>query len=386
MQQSKNLYDVLGVKKNASIDDIKKAYKLLAMKYYPDKNKNDPEAENKFKELTTAKDVLLDPNKKYVYDTQGENGLNRINQMQHQNEMMDRMNEMRMAEKHTLIINLSLPLNEFYKGIKLNKDIKRKTLCSMCSGVGFNNAKIVKCTKCNGNGKVITLAMIGPGIATQQQINCDLCIGRGHKIESGVIGEMTKCNNCSDGVIMEDYKLEVDVPAGIRGNAKVSEDQGNEYEIGKRSGIVINFEVEKNDYFEWDNNDLVLGVTINIADALCGFKKQYLHPNGKMITVCSEEGKVTKSDLQKTISSMGMPIFNPYVAERTQLFGDLVISINVVFPDVIALDKIPSLKKLLDYRENNVMLKENIIYDIHNILDKKNDNTIHQSEQTCKVQ
>jgi len=228
-------YQILGVERNSSQDEIKKAYRKLAMKYHPDKNKGNKEAEEKFKSISSAYSVLSDEKQKNIYDQFGEEGLNGAG--------FDPMGGMdptdffsqvfrdfggggmgdpfggfgfggRQQPTHTQDMShtIRVKLEDVYKGVTKQLEFNKKIICSTCKGIGSpNKSAVKKCATCKGSGVETIVRQVGPGMIQQQNITCRSCKGAGESIPKDQI-----CGTCSGKkTIKSPKKLDIEINTGI---------------------------------------------------------------------------------------------------------------------------------------------------------------------------
>jgi molecular chaperone DnaJ len=189
----KDYYEVLGVDRNASDDDIKKAYRKLAKEYHPDKNPDNKEAEEKFKEISEAYEHLSDSDKKAKYDRFGHGG-NNSNGNPFADFFRRRQKVDRVGQNMTL--NVKLTLEEIHTGVKKTYKYKRHVHCNTCDGHGGTNVKT--CTTCDGTG-IQVIVMSTPVGYIHQQTTCETCNGNGETYED-------ICVSCSgSGVLLKGW-------------------------------------------------------------------------------------------------------------------------------------------------------------------------------------
>jgi DnaJ-class molecular chaperone len=301
-------YKVLNLQKNATDADVKKNYKTLAMKWHPDKNKdNTIEAEEKFKEITEAKELLLDKDKRNAYD---QGGYEKVEMYTNMNASREQAKEQMKLKKCALTVPFNFSIEEYYNGLVFDRIIIRTDLCSAC-GTMTND-----CKTCNGIGVVESMRMVGPGMFAQQRGACDVCEGSGTKYTI----DCKICNN--ERNIKTEYKLKIDnvfkgVPIGSM--VLASENEGNEYELGKRGQIILNFILNEGNY-SVEQFNLIYNLEINLLDVLLGSKKYIKHPNGSTIIVDTSDIKL----IDKVIPNMGLI--------KGEMKGDFIIKPTLTYP------------------------------------------------------
>ena len=286
----RDYYEVLGVQKGASADEIKKAYRKSAMKYHPDRNPGDKEAEEKFKELGEAYEVLSNDDKRARYDQFGFAGVD-PNYSAGQGgygggfggfgdfgDLGDifgsffggggsrRANANAPRRGENVGVRLDLTFEEAAFGCKKEIKYARVEKCDTCKGVGAKNASDVKtCDKCGGTGqiKVTQRTMLGMMQTTQQ---CDKCRGKGKTVTN-------PCSDCKGtGYVRINKKIEVNIPAGIDNGQRLSvRGQGDESTSGMSAGdLVIEISVRNHSVFERDGSDIYCEVPVTFAEATLG--------------------------------------------------------------------------------------------------------------------
>lgn len=211
----KNYYEILGVKENATDDEIKKTFRQLAMKYHPDRNPGDSNAETKFKEINEAYEVLSDKNKKNQYDN-SRNGFGfghaNVNDFfrdifnSHFNRDFNRQTH--DVSGQDVNISVKCTLAESIYGANKVITLKTSEVCNHCSGTGCKKNKTkTTCRRCNGSGKNVVVQTIGPNQTMQTVTVCSECRGAGK-----FIAREDKCSNCTDGLIYGNSSFTFDIP------------------------------------------------------------------------------------------------------------------------------------------------------------------------------
>lgn len=313
-----DLYKILGVSKDASQNDIKKAYKKLAMKYHPDRNKGDKDAEEKFKSISTAYDTLSDPNKRSNYDNRGQ-GFGHSTYSGHRGgfDFSDMFGDMfrRSAPEFQidLTYQLTITLEEAFNGlqrtIKYNKYVK----CDTCKGKGSNDASsLVKCSLCHGSG--VLVHHNGPFV-TQQ--TCYACHGKGKQ-------HTNPCTDCGgDGQVQERVTLDINIPRGVSTGNRLQLNHNGHYHNGKLGHLYIIIQVSEHDIFDRHGYDLIRKLSIPFT-TLCLGGKVNIDTLGGEISMTIAEGTDIGSVLR--IKGKGMPHMN------SNLVGDLKCIIDCEIP------------------------------------------------------
>ena len=351
----RDFYDVLGVNKNASPEELKSAYRKLAVKYHPDKNPNDKAAEDKFKEASEAYGILSDQEKKQNYDNFGhaafENGGGRqgggfgggfggtdfsdifedfFGDFGGGGRGRSRRNSSNRGSD--LRYDLSITLEEAYEGKK--QDIKFSTTerCNTCKGNGSKpGSSPDRCTTCGGNGKVRS----NQGFFTVQQ-TCPQCAGSGEEITD-------PCNDCNgQGSKQISKKISVTIPKGVDDGTRIR--LAGKGEAGTKGGasgdLYLFINVHSHDLFKRSDENLFFEFPISIADAALGTTIEIPTIDGGKAKIKIPDG--TQNGKQFRLKGKGMPYM------RGSGNGDLYVQVNTEVP--ISLNK--AQKELLEkFRE-----------------------------------
>ncbi|EFJ11191.1 hypothetical protein SELMODRAFT_118063 [Selaginella moellendorffii] len=329
-------YDILGVSKSASADELKKAYRKAAIKNHPDKG-GDPE---KFKEISQAYEVLSDPEKKEIYDQYGEDALKEGMGGGGGHNPFDIFDSFfggkpfgggssrggrRQRRGEDVVHPLKVSLEDLYNGSVKKLSLSRNAICSKCKGKGSKSGATSRCAACQGSGMKISIRHLGPSMIQQMQHVCGDCKGTGE-----TISEKDKCNQCKGNKVVHDKKvLEVHVEKGMMHNQKITfQGEADEAPDTITGDIVFVIQVKDHPKFKRRGDDLFYEHTLTLTEALCGFQFILTHLDGRSLLVKSTPGEIIKPDQFKGIDDEGMPHY-----QRPFMKGRLFIQFHVDFPD-----------------------------------------------------
>ena len=272
----RDCYEVLGVSRDATEKEVKKAYKRLAMKYHPDRTKGDEALEEKFKEVKEAYEILNDPNKKAAFDQYGHDGVNQQGQGGHGGFGGGGFDDIfgdifgggrrgggqRAQQGSDLRYNMELTLEEAVKGISKEIEIPTLVHCEQCNGSGAKKGSDSKtCGTCHGQGQV----QMRQGFFAVNQ-TCPTCRGKGKIITD-------PCNKChGEGRYERSKTLSVKIPAGVDTGDRIRlNGEGEAGEHGAPAGdLYVEMHVRQHEVFERDGNDLYCEVPISFTEAALG--------------------------------------------------------------------------------------------------------------------
>jgi len=323
------LYETLGVDKTASSKDIKKAYRALSRQHHPDKGGD----EHKFKEINAAYEVLSDPETREKYDQYGLEGVDRGAGGDGHGDLFSMFfgggrSSQRSGPRKGPSVNhpLKVSLEDLYLGKTVKLAVNRKVI------VG----DVATCNTCRGQGAVMQIRQIGPGMIQQVQRTCDKCSGQGYEAK-------TKS---------ERKILEVLVQKGMTNNHKISfANMGDE--IPKMEPGDINFIVQEkpHELFKRKHADLLVTKELSLNQALCGFTWHITHLDGRQLCIKTHPGEIIHAEVRrdgkllpfiKKVKDEGMPsLGNPFVR------GDLYIAFEIAFPDKLSPEDIATLQRVL---------------------------------------
>ncbi|PHT34937.1 Chaperone protein dnaJ 3 [Capsicum baccatum] len=347
-------YEILGVSKNATEDEIKKAYRKAAMKNHPDKG-GDPE---KFKELAQAYEVLSDSQKREIYDQYGEDALKEgMGGGGGRHDPFDIFESFfggnpfggggsgrgrRQRRGEDVVHPLKVSLEDLYSGITKKLSLSRNVICSKCSGKGSKSGASTKCSGCKGTGMKVSIRQLGPGMIQQMQHPCNECKGTGETID-----DKDRCPQCKgEKVVPEKKVLEVHVEKGMQNGQKITfPGEADEAPDTVTGDIVFVLQQKEHPRFKRKGEDLFVDHTLSLTEALCGFHFILTHLDGRQLLIKSNPGEVVKPDQFKAINDEGMPVY-----QRPFMKGKLYIHFIVEFPDSLSPEQVQALEAILPAR------------------------------------
>lgn len=309
---SKNYYDILGVDKNANIDDIKKSYKRLAKRYHPDKNPGNKEAEDKFKDIAEAYEILSDEEKRKKYDWEQDMKVNGFGPFgawggNGFSDFFHGFGRQSPPIEHgsDVYVNVNVTLQDIYNQKKGNIKYNKKVPCHFCNGTGAENGKIKHCTTCNGSGMISQTKVQGNSIFTTQS-PCPTCHGKGKMPE-------TPCKHCNgSGFETTKSSVEFSIPFNaFDGATMLMEGHGDlpKSSNGVPGNLIVIFHVAPDEYFRVSNNNLVHNEKVSIIDCLLGCTRTIKTIDGGERTI--EIPELTEQGKRFVFNDVGM-WGNPY--------------------------------------------------------------------------
>ena len=328
-------YSILGIDRSYPFtdpSDLKKKYLKLSVKLHPDKNPNNPKANENFQKLTEAYNVLNDPKKRMAYNIGGSEKLREMNNMD------DR------EQDEPKVVYCNITLSECYTGIKKNIDVVTKVLCNKCYGVGGKKETSIACKKCNASGivneeKEIIHPLFGKVMMKTRQ-ECKSCLGKG-------ITFTEKCD-CNNGFNEKTEKIKFTVKKGALKFVKEYPEKGDENKSGQRGMLVIVQKLDDNTEFKihGEYKHLILEKKINLIESLTGVNFSVNLPSGKTVNII-ECDNVISPDSCHIVENAGMPI------DDTNMFGDLIITYSIKYPKKLTDDDKQKLASLVLSKNKN---------------------------------
>jgi molecular chaperone DnaJ len=363
----RDYYEVLGVQKNATEQELKKAYRQMALKYHPDKNPGNKEAEEKFKEAAEAYEVLSDPQKKQKYDQFGHQGvgaggfggqgggMNMEDIFSHFGDIFGENSPFesffggggqrggrRVHRGSNLRVKVKLTLEEVLHGVEKKIKVHKAVACNTCKGTGAaDGGSFHKCNTCNGSGQVhrVSNTFIGQMRTTT---TCPTCHGEGQVIAN-------KCKSCQgSGIQRGEEVISINIPAGVAEGMQLNvSGKGNAAERGGIPGdLLVVIEEEEHAHFVREGNNILYDLYINFTDAALGTSLEVPTLDGKAkikIEPGTQAGKVLR------LRGKGLPSVQGHGK------GDLLISVNVWTPQNLSTEE----KRMLEQLKNSPNFKPN---------------------------
>jgi molecular chaperone DnaJ len=353
----RDYYEILGVDRSTPVEEIKKAYRKLAIKYHPDKNPDDPSSEDKFKEAAEAYEVLSNPEKRRRYDQFGHQGVNGGGHSGGGMNMDDIFSQFgdifgggspfegffgggggrgrTVRRGSNLRIKLKLTLEEIAHGAEKKIKVKRHVACNDCNGNGSKNGNSLQtCSGCNGTGQVrkVVNTMLGQMVSAS---TCHICNGEGTSIKE-------RCPTCAgEGRVSEEEVINIKVPAGVVDGMQLSmTGKGNVPQRGGVAGdLLILIEEVEDELLKRDGQNIIYDLYINFADAALGASLEVPTIEGKVkikIEPGTHSGKILR------LKGKGIKDINGYGK------GDQLIHINVWTPQQLSKEEKDLLNRIKD--------------------------------------
>lgn len=392
--EKRDYYEVLGVAKTASADEIKKAYRKKAIQYHPDKNPGDKEAEEKFKEAAEAYDVLSNPDKRARYDQFGHAGMSGaaggggfegFGQGMSMDDIFSMFGDIfggrgggfsggfgfgggggrtsqRKFRGADLRVKVKLSLKDVATGVEKKFKLKKYVTCTHCHGTGAEgDGGTETCPTCHGTGSVTRTQQSIFGMVQSQSV-CPQCNGEGKIIKN-------KCKHCSgEGIVYGEEVVEVKIPAGVAEGMQISVNgKGN---AGKHNGVpgdlLVVVEEESHPDLIRDESDLIYNLLLSVPTAALGGTVEIPTIDGKVkvkIDPGTQPGKVLR------LRGKGLPSVNSYGYNTGT--GDLLVNVSVYIPETLSKDEKQALEKMQrsDNFTPNVSIKEKIFKKFRNFFD-----------------
>ncbi len=363
----RDFYEILGVSKTATADEIKKAYRKKAIEFHPDKNPGNKEAEEMFKEAAEAYEVLSDAQKRQRYDQFGHAGVGSAASGggyggggMTMDDIFSHFGDIfgghfggfgggfggssrggggqRVRRGSDLRVKVKLTLAEIATGVEKKIKVKKYVMCSYCNGTGAEHgSQPVTCTTCHGTGRVTRVQQTILG-QMQTSSDCPTCGGDGKIVKD-------KCTHCSgEGIVREDEIISINIPAGVMEGMQLS--VGGKGNAARRGGVngdlLVLIEEEAHPELIRDENDLIYNLLLTVPTAILGGSVEVPTVDGKVkvtINPGTQPGKVLR------LRGKGLPSVNRYGT------GDLLVNVGVYIPENLSKEEKTMIEKL-DKSEN----------------------------------
>jgi molecular chaperone DnaJ len=356
----RDYYEVLGVAKNATPEELKKAYRKKAIQYHPDKNPGDKQAEENFKEAAEAYEILSNPEKRQRYDQFGHAGMGNAGGYSGGNMSMDDIFSMfgdvfgdafgfgsfggfggsrsrgrRVNRGSDLRVKVTLNLQEISSGAEKKLKVNKYVQCSQCNGTGAENGTAyTSCSTCHGSGHVTRVqhTLLGQ---MQTTAACPTCNGEGQIITK-------KCNHCAgEGVLRDEEVIKINIPAGVGEGMQLNvSGKGNAARRGGVNGdLLVVIQEEEHPELIRDNINLIYNLFLSFPEITLGTTKEIPTVDGK-VKVKIDAGTQPEKILR--LRGKGLPDVNGYGR------GDLLVRIHVWIPKKLTSEEKRMLEKLLE--------------------------------------
>lgn len=366
--EKRDYYEVLGVAKTASADEIKKAYRKKAMEYHPDRNPGNKEAEEKFKEAAEAYDVLSNPDKKSRYDQFGHAGMSGAAGGGYGvdfdlNTIFERFGDLfgggfsgggfsgfggfggggfgggraqrRVRQGSNIRVKVKMTLEDINSGVEKKLKIQKHVPCTHCGGSGAKDAHSkTTCPTCKGSGQVVNQQRTMFGVMQQVSV-CGTCGGTGEVIKD-------KCSHCGGtGVMQGEEVVSINIPAGVSDGMQLSmRGKGNAAPNGGVNGdLLVLIEEQEHDLFERNGNNIYLNYFISFPQAALGATVEIPTLTGKVrvkIAPGTQSGQILR------LQGKGLPELN------SRSIGDLIVNINVWTPKNLNKEEKAAIERFMD--------------------------------------
>ena len=357
MTTKRDYYEILGVQKNASKDEIKKAYRKQALKFHPDKNPGDKSAEDKFKEAAEAYEILSNDEKRAKYDRFGHAGIGNSGNGYggHNMTVEDIFSSFgdifgdafgfggfsgarqgrRVNKGSNLRVKVKLDLGEIATGCEKKIKVYKYSTCETCDGTGAADSKSFStCSTCHGSGHVtrVTNTLLGQMQSTSV---CPSCGGEGKSITK-------KCQSCyGEGIIEKEEIIKINIPAGVgKGMQMTVAGKGNAPRRGGVNGdLLVVIDEEEHEELIREGNDLIYNLFISIPDAITGTQVEVPTVDGSVkikIEPGTQPGRILR------LRGKGLPEVNGYGR------GDLLVNVNVWIPKTLGREEMKIIEKFKD--------------------------------------
>ncbi|KAF2724226.1 chaperone protein dnaJ [Polychaeton citri CBS 116435] len=351
---TEDYYKLLNIGRDADEKQIKKAYRSLSKKYHPDKNPDNPNAHQKFVEVSEAYDVLSDQELRRVYDQYGHEGVKQHQQgggrgQGNMHDPFDLFGRFFGGGGHfgsgqrrgpNMELRVAIPLRDFYTGAEHEIKVQKQGICAKCEGSGSEDGQRERCGKCGGQGIVIQKHMLAPGIFQQMQTQCDACGGKGSTVKH-------KCKACGGArVVREEESFSLDIEKGMPKGVRLTyENEGDDSPDWVAGDLIVHVteegahtgqeDLHRTDgtFFRRRDTSLFWREVLSLREAWMGdWTRNLTHLDGHVVQLFRKRGQVVQPGHVEIVEGEGMPIWDHEHSGDTK-FGSLHVEYVVVLPD-----------------------------------------------------
>ena len=347
------LYNELGISKSANKNEIKKAYRKLAMKHHPDKGGD----EDKFKEISNAYEILMNDDKRQSYDRFGDDflkdgnnstpnfnsdifqdifgggmvgdrfGNNMFNDLfGHGHGRHGRGRQQEQKRGNDVFYSIRISLKDVYNGKSTKIRIRSDFICEKCDGSGTKsgNSSNAICSPCEGKGFIVQVRMLGPGMIQQTQKTCNTCNGKGQ-----VIQDNDKCMKCQGKKMYEQTKeIPIVLDKGVRDGSTFRVDgMGQQIPDGINGDLIIKVELSKHHTYKRSGDDIVTEHCITFLQSVIGSDVILEHVNGEKISFNTSSFGIINPNKQYLVKGKGLP-----KPGQSGSYGDLIVKFSIKYP------------------------------------------------------
>ena len=357
-----SLYEELGVEKTSTTAEIKRAYKKMALKYHPDRNKS-PEAEERFKKISSAYEILSDQDKRSSYDRfgldavkggsgmppgfggGGGNPFDMFENLFGAGPGMRTSQSRRQRQGRSIVKEIEVDIKDIYNEKKLNLSMNTQVKCTKCNGSGCKPGSTpISCQKCDGSGMFVRIQQFGPGMISQSTQTCDACLGKGK-----IISPNDKCKACNGSKIEKKRsRVELKLSKTNKDGDKIVFNERADYDpeaTVQGDLIIILKEKNKEQKFIRLENDLLYEKSISLIEALCGLTLVIKHLDGRELFIKTTE--VIQPESIFKISGEGMT--NKH---------DLFVKFSVVLPNTLSDERKQYIQKLIQRNTDTNLVED----------------------------
>ncbi|KAF2876689.1 hypothetical protein BDV95DRAFT_625871 [Massariosphaeria phaeospora] len=353
---AEDFYKLLGLKKDASDREIKKAYRTLSKKFHPDKNPGDQSSHDKFVAVAEAYDGLSDEETRKIYDQYGHEGIKQHQQgggPRQQHDPFDLFSRFFGGSGHfghgggerkgpNMEVRVAVPLRDFYNGRKTEFTVEKQAICSACEGSGSEDGHVETCDVCGGRGVRIQRQQLAPGLFQQVQTHCDKCHGKGKTIKH-------PCPVCGGSRVIREPEthelvIEKGMPQGVRISYENEADESPDFVAGD---LIVHLQESDPQYGQRDHErtdgtffrrrgkDLFWREVLSLREAWMGdWTRNITHLDGHIVQLHRKRGEVVQPNSVEIVADEGMPVWHEHLENNAgEQFGALHVEYVIVLPD-----------------------------------------------------